>query len=362
MKEQRKNTSIRTIINIALFFFIAIIVSVFFVFIKLTENKTEVNSNDIDFITPQNIPQITSKLSKQLDYDNPQITEEVQQEVTILFAGDTMLARSIGDMIITGENPFKYVKDEFIKYDFVILNLECVVSDRGAPFAGKKFTFQAPVRAISTLELSGVDIVSLSNNHTMDYGNNAFLDMIQRLDNSEIRYFGGGRDRKAAFAPLIIQRNGISIALLAFNEPESWVTKAGEDSAGTAWYQEDYLFDSITEAEDTADVTIVVTHWGTEYSREFSGDQQIKAQKMIDAGADLIVGAHPHVIQGFEVYEGKYIYYSLGNFAFDQMPHRGDGSGKGNMLEMSIEGNGNYQTRLIPIQLTNEGLPSLSEF
>ncbi len=236
----------------------------------------------------------------------------------ILFVGDTMLARSIGEGIESGQNPFEYIQSEFDKHDLVVANLETVVSEPGIGNrnAQKLYTFNAPVESLSVLKDSGIEVVSLANNHTMDYGTLGLKNMMSLLEEEEIRYFGVGLDQEDAFKPEFVQLNGIEIAFVGINNVELYYNKVGENSAGSAYFNERLIKNSLNEA-GRADLVVVMPHWGWEYATEHNEMQEEWGKYFIDNGADLVIGNHAHVVQEYEEYEGKMIYYSLGNFVFD---------------------------------------------
>jgi poly-gamma-glutamate capsule biosynthesis protein CapA/YwtB (metallophosphatase superfamily) len=281
---------------------------------------------------------------------------EENNEIKILFAGDTMLARVIGDEIREGKNPFVYVKDEFLKYDLVIINLECVVSDKGGPVSGKLYKFEAPVEAIQMMKESGVNVVSVANNHVMDYGDDAFLDMLSRLDQSQISYFGGGENTTNAYSPLVIEVKDTKIGFVGYNNLETYITAVGDNNPGNAWFDRGLIESSIQDARSKSDVVIPFVHWGDEFKFEHNSTQENWAKIMIDSGSDIVVGGHPHVIQPEGEYAGKKIYYSLGNFVFDLMYQD---AAKGNMLEIVIKDKKIESSRVIPIQINEEGFPVL---
>jgi poly-gamma-glutamate capsule biosynthesis protein CapA/YwtB (metallophosphatase superfamily) len=287
--------------------------------------------------------------------------EENEKKVSVLFVGDTMLARSVGEMIVRGEDPFASIKEYLQGFDFVVANLECVVSSIGTPIPGKKFTFRAPIQAIQSLQEANIHVVSVANNHTLDYRQDAFLDMLTRFEQNQIEYFGGGKNESEAFAYRLIEKNGTKIALLAYNEIEPYYTKAALNKAGSAWFDEVKLEDSIKRARGEADIVVVMPHWGTEYSTKSSTVQKLQAQKLVDWGANLVVGAHPHVVQEIEYYGDSAVVYSLGNFVFDQMPQRKDSAGIGMALEVMVENGKIVDVNPRQIKLNPFGLAELLE-
>jgi predicted Fe-Mo cluster-binding NifX family protein len=265
---------------------------------------------------------------------------------TIVFTGDIMLARSIGEGIKQGHNPFTAVQSKLDQYDLRVANLETTVADPAiahkAP--GKLYAFNAPLQSIATLKQAGIDVVNLANNHTGDYGKPATADMLQRLNKAEIRIAGAGGNTAEAFSPLIInlpqnipaqspENAQIKVALIAFNDIETAYTNSTPTSPGSAYFDESLLLQSIQQArQQQTDVIFALPHWGVEYSPQPSAHQRSMAQWLIDNGVDMVIGNHPHVIQPIEEHKGKYIVYSLGNFVFDQM----SGADLGQLIEVTI--------------------------
>jgi poly-gamma-glutamate synthesis protein (capsule biosynthesis protein) len=240
--------------------------------------------------------------------------------------GDLMLARTVGERILA-EGPgvvFDGVMPWLENADILAANLECVISDRGEPVI-KSFAFRAPPEAVGALAAGGIDVLSLANNHSFDYGVEALADMLPRLREAGIETVGAGVDAEAARSPAIVERNGLKVAFLAYVDvpiegrsgfdTRSW--EAGIDLPGLAWAEPTDMAFDIASANLDADVVVVLMHFGLENRREVTGDQQAVAHAAIDAGADLVLGAHPHVLQAVETYNGGLIAYSLGNFVFD---------------------------------------------
>ncbi len=231
-----------------------------------------------------------------------------------------MLARSVGQRLLATSDtfPFTHTADFLRGFDLTVGNLECVVSTLGAP-QPKQYTFEAPVKSFERLVAAGFDIVSLANNHSGDYGKAAFSDMLGKLPGYGLTPLGGGLNRAAAHTPVIRKVHGTTLGFLAYCEIQPQNFAATDTSPGHAWLEEASMRADIQAARPQADFLIVFQHWGVEYETVETSHQQALARAAIDAGADLVVGAHPHVIQPHEIYQGKPIIYSLGNFVFDEM-------------------------------------------
>jgi poly-gamma-glutamate synthesis protein (capsule biosynthesis protein) len=240
-----------------------------------------------------------------------------EPSIRLVFVGDVMLADGPGQVIERGEDPFDPFADILQSADFTIGNLECVIATRGEE-VDKPWTFRAHPRTLSVLT-KHFDAVSLANNHTGDFGHEAFLEQLDLLKAAKLSKFGGGRNRAEAHRPLIVESQGIRIAFLGYNEFKPRSFEAGETTPGVAWSVDEQVLADIASARvnDRADLVIPMMHWGSEYEPVPDERQKALAHKMIDAGADVVVGGHPHCTQGTEIYKNKLIVYSLGNFVFD---------------------------------------------
>ena len=239
-------------------------------------------------------------------------------DASLIFVGDIMVAETPGELIARGEDPFQPFAALLSSHDVRIGNLECVVATTGTA-EEKPYTFRADPRTLPVLKRH-FDAVSLANNHSGDFGKAAFAEQLALMDTAGLPYFGGGRDATAAHAPWIVERNGVRIALLGYVEFKPRSFEADASRPGVAWSgEDDDVIEDIIAARRVhrADIVIPFMHWGWEDEPDPSPRLRAFARRMIDAGADLVVGGHPHVIQGAEYYRGKPIIYSLGNFLFN---------------------------------------------
>ena len=279
-----------------------------------------------------------------------------QEAVSLVFVGDIMLADSPGKVIRRGEDPFAPFAAILKSADIRVGNLECVVATTGSAEPDKPFTFRAAPRSLAFVKRH-FDAVGLANNHTGDYGPQAFTEMLGLLDKAGIGYFGGGADLARAHTPLIIERKGMRIALLAYNEffPRSF--EADVDKPGVAWSEDEQVRRDIALARTQyhADLVIPFMHWGLEHEPLASARQRQLARVMIDAGADAVVGGHPHVTQDVEQYRGKPIVYSLGNFVFDGFAHADNNTGW--LLRLELDRHGVRAWRTVVAHMGREGIP-----
>ena len=263
---------------------------------------------------------------------------ETAPTVSIVFVGDVMLAEGPGRFIRKGGDPFKPFAAILDQADLRVANLECVVARSGRA-DDKPYTFRADPRVLPLLQRH-LDAVSLANNHSGDFGRVAFAEMLDRLTGAGLPFFGGGRDLAQAHAPLILERRGLRIALLGYNEFFPRYFEAGHDHPGVAWSEDEQVVADIRRARQVgrADIVIPFMHWGEEHRPTANDRQRRLARLMVDAGADAVVGTHPHVVQDVEYYQGKPIVYSLGNFIFDGFDDKDNNTGWALRLEVDRHG------------------------
>jgi poly-gamma-glutamate synthesis protein (capsule biosynthesis protein) len=239
--------------------------------------------------------------------------------VSLIFVGDIMLDDGPGQLIAAGGDPIAPFASLLADADYRIGNLECSIaaSTVGKPLDNKIYSFRADPNVVKVLQ-GRFEAVGVANNHSGDFGPQAFVQTLQHVNRAGITTFGGGRNASQAHQPLWIERNGLRIAVLGYNEFKPRSFEAGASHPGVAWSEDHQTIADIRLARKAgADVVIPFMHWGWERELHSTRRQQTLARKMIDAGADVVVGGHPHVTQGTEYYKGKLIVYSLGNFVFD---------------------------------------------
>src|SRR5689334_20188347 len=271
-----------------------------------------------------------------------------ESTVDVTFVGDVMVAEVPGELIVNGKDPLAGVAKYLGPKRLRIANLECVIATGGTAEI-KPFTFRADPRTIPYLQRY-FDGVTVANNHSGDFGKAALAEQFALLDAAKFPYFGGGRDLAAAHRPWIVERNGLRIALLGYVEFKPRSFEASATRPGVAWSGEDeQVLRDIRDAREKyrADIVIPFLHWGWEDEGYPSERQKVFARTMIDAGATMIVGSHPHVTQGAESYQGKPIVYSLGNFLFNGFDTEATLTGW--MLDVRIGKAGvqNWRTRVV---------------
>lgn len=256
----------------------------------------------------------------------PQQSEQSEQseqlEISLLFAGDVWLSNHVlqAYQLAGGING---VLDEGYRLligqaDFFMVNEEFPFSSRGIAAADKEYTFRLAPEQVSIFREMGIDGVTLANNHALDFGQEALLDTCAVLDQAGILHTGAGVNLTAAKEPVIIEKAGIRFGVIGTTRviPEAgWA--AGDSHPGMlSTYDAAVVLAEIKELKKSCDVVVVMVHWGIEREEQPQEYQRTLGKRYIDAGADLVVGSHPHVLQGIELYQGKPIVYSLGNFVF----------------------------------------------
>lgn len=242
---------------------------------------------------------------------------------------------------------------ELQQADIAIGNHEFAFSTRGEPMAEKQYVFREDPKYVSVLTDMGMDVVSLANNHALDYGTEAFLDTMDTLKNAEIAYVGAGTNDKEAKALKTVEKNGKTIGFLAASRviPDtSWNAKEDRPGMFTA-YDDAALRKEIAAAKESCDVVIVYLHWGTERVEQPEDYQRETGKRCIEAGADAVIGSHPHILQGFEFHQGKPIVYSLGNFLFARTTETVILKmvlGEDNQLELSLKPYERQGNQLVP--------------
>lgn len=271
---------------------------------------------------------------------------------TLAFAGDVHFSEQYleaydksGISAIADEEMLSYMQNA----DLFILNEEFPFSLRGEPMEDKQYTFRIDPKYVKIFQDLGTDIAGIGNNHILDFGQSAFEDTIDTLKQAGIAYAGGGKNLAEASAPVVREINGQTFAFFAATRVSpSYSWYASDSKPGVLQtYDPKTLNNAIAEAEKQYDHTIVFVHWGIERNEMPEDYQRSLAKGYIDAGADLVVGAHPHVLQGFEYYQGVPIVYSLGNYLF------GNRQDETLLLNAEFDENGELSLQLIPCKRTN---------
>ena len=276
---------------------------------------------------PETSPEADSPANPEVssgpDSPGPEIPAEAEpQPVRLLFSGDIYLSDHVlnaydraGDISGVLDDGYRSLIGEA---DYFAANQEFPFSSRGQQAPDKQYTFRLPESRVSLMNEIGVDLVTLANNHALDFGTDALLDTVSALDQAGILHVGAGADSEAARQPAIVDVNGVRVGFIGASRVipvASWTAGASSPGMLTA-YDPALLVQTIQETRPLCDYLVVLIHWGVERAEMPVDHQTSLGRQCIDAGADLVVGSHPHVLQGIEYYRGKPIVYSLGNFIF----------------------------------------------
>lgn len=286
-------------------------------------------------------------------------TASVPATITFAAVGDLLFDLGPRSLIAAqgGAAPLAKVASLLRKPDVTIVNLETTLSDRGAAVLGKPahLIFNGHPKGIASLTSAGVDLVSLANNHAMDHGRIALTDTIAALDKAGIRHAGAGKDLAAAWTPAVITVKGRRITYVTATQVLPAHFLAGEDRAGVANGHDLTRLRSIVRAANRKPgIVIVSIHWGVEQSFTANAQQKHDARALIDAGADVVLSHHPHVMQGIDTYKGKLIAYSLGNFLF---PYKTIEGRKSFILRFEFGPKGVANITAVPVYLGEWGRP-----
>ena len=313
------------------------------------------------------IDRFTKSISYPSQFALPKRTESIEKKtITLVLVGDIMLDRGVEYMVEKqGDGDFRFpflkIADYLKNSDIVFGNLEGPISDKGTK-VGSIYSFQNDPKVIEGLSYAGFDVMSLANNHAFDYGREALEDCLTRLSNSGISYVGAGFNKDEAYFPIIKEVNGVKIAFLAFTNLGSPYWAATEISSGIAWADWNNLEEikkDIENAKLKSDILIVSLHSGKEYQKTPAQFQTEFSKMAIDAGADLVFGHHPHIVQKNEKYQAGYIFYSLGNFVFDQS--FSEETTEGQILKVLIENKKIKEIIPINIKINNSFQPEIYE-
>jgi poly-gamma-glutamate capsule biosynthesis protein CapA/YwtB (metallophosphatase superfamily) len=274
---------------------------------------------------------------------------KVERPVSLVAVGDVMLGRAVGQLMEehSPSYPFLFTADLIGQADVAFANLEGPITSRGYPQGG--ISLRASPLAAEGLAHAGFDVVSLANNHVLDCGEVGLLDTMDTLEKMGILYAGVARASVEASAPVIIDVGGVRLAFLAYSDVGPPRDASAAEVSGPAFLEPERAYADVRRAAEQADLVIVSLHWGTEYLPLPDDSQREVAEGLLKAGADLIVGHHPHVMGGVGLYDQGFVAYSLGNFVFDQ-PFSEE-TERGLLLHALADASGLKQVRLLPVQL-----------
>lgn len=283
-----------------------------------------------------------------------------EEAVTLLFTGDVLLSQYVlnnydrtGITGVLGEGLLEKMNNA----DIAIVNQEFPFSTRGVQAEDKQFTFRVNPSYVSVLKDMGVDMVTIANNHILDFGDEALLDSMDTLEEAGILYAGAGKDKERAMELQVMEVHGMKIGLLAASRVipvPSWNIENHQPGVFCT-YDPGLLLEEIEKAKENCDYLCVYVHWGIERNTTPEDYQKSMAKQYIDAGADAVIGSHPHVLQGIEFYQGKPIFYSLGNFIFNQ------DIASTMAVQIEIDKEGGNEISLIPASASGAKTESLGE-
>lgn len=263
-------------------------------------------------------------------------TEPEPVRTSLLLLGDIMLGRRVYD----GRDPvrpLRFMAEEIGSADLAVGTLECALSEAGPPQQGGD-SFRCPPGTVAGLEGMGLDAVSLANNHVGDFGTDALLETLGRFDGATLRAFGAGRDLAGASRPAVLEHEGVRFGFLGFNAiGETPRATAGDPGALSVrmpprtgpLVRADlrHVERAVARLAERVDVVVVLAHWGTQYTHTPEPVQSRVGEALTEAGADLVLGGHPHWVQGLQPLDGGLVVHSLGNLVFDMdfMPQTMEG-------------------------------------
>lgn len=323
----------RSLKNLIFFLLIAILVAGGIFASVLLEKKQKEKEPEQDVITIKEeqaekvseAEEKAKKLREKYGKDTVKIIE-TKDKITLDFVGDVSLADNWyiapkydsrgGISGVLGDTMLEEMKSATV----MVANSEFTVSNRGTKMKGKTYTFRAKPERLKIYDEMGVDLVSLANNHVYDFGKDAFLDMLNSFEKYEIPHVGAGRNLAEAKKPFFFIINGKSFAFFGATRAEKNILTPGATKTSEGvfrCYDPTEAIELIKELREDTDYVIPMIHFGRENSHDLEKEQVSSAKQYIDAGADMVVGHHAHVLQGVEIYKDKPIIYNLGNFLFN---------------------------------------------
>ena len=245
----------------------------------------------------------------------------------------------------------------FRRDDLTVVNVECPVTNEGSQLV-KEFSFHGTPAALPAMRDAGVEVGSLANNHAYDRGPLGVVDSRRNLEAAGIAAVGAGKDQAQALAPAVVEAGGWTIAVLGFDEVLDPLDEvAGPHKPGTAaGHDFSMMVSAVKAASDRADLVVVMIHWGVELDTRPRDYQVTEGRRLIDAGADVIFGAHSHRLQPMSVYRDRPIFWSLGNFVWPDFSTAGSTTA---VAEVTVTPAGRVRGRLLPAYITAPGHPEL---
>ena len=325
---------------------------------KLKDNLDNYDKNLWHLLTGNSYIVLNDLFNNKYDnVDNVKIIDKKGENI-ISFVGDISLADNFYIMPKYDEREkgiYGILSSDVVRImtesDIMVVNSEFTISDRGEEMPGKYYTFRASTKRIPIYNEMGVDLLTLANNHVYDFGEIAFNDMLDSLDEYNIPYIGAGRNIDEAMRPYYFIINGYKIAFVNATRAEKYIlTPEATDTTGGVFrcYDPSMLRDLISDVKKESDFVVALIHFGKEDSHELEREQIDSSKIYIDAGADIVVGTHAHVLQGIEFYKNKPIIYNLGDFIFN------DEDKDTGILQVKILNDGMMEYYFIPAHQKDE--------
>lgn len=279
-------------------------------------------------------------------------------EVTLAFAGDVNFMGRVAKLLDDPTTAFGPIVDTLASSDLTLLNLETPITRRGTA-EPKRYLFRTDERAVTALRAAGVDAITLANNHTLDYGRTGLADTLDAARAGGLPTFGAGRNANEAFAPWRTTVRGVRIAVFGFSQvvdlADQWA--AEDDRSGIAMsFDEGRALAAVSAARATSDLVVVFPHWGTEGEQCPNRAQKYLARKLAAAGADVIVGAHAHVLQPDGWLGQTYVAYGMGNFLWYRTDPTPAAASAG-VLKLTVRGRTVVRHALVPAVVSGTGQP-----
>jgi hypothetical protein len=289
-------------------------------------------------------------------------SEKETRPVTLAFAGDIQFEDQLRPRLDDPAAALAPIRPQLSAADLTIANLETSITTRGNA-EPKAFTFRAPARALDAMAAAGIDVVSMANNHGVDFGPRGLADTLAAVEDAPLGVVGIGHDADQAFAPYVTTIRGTSVAVIgatAFNDPTARNYPAGEDRAGVAVAVDPArLIQVVKNARRMHDVVVVYLHWGTEGMQCPDSDQREVARELADAGADIVIGSHAHVLLGAGRLDQTYVGYGLGNFVW--RIRRSVAMSTTGVLTLTMDGRRVVAAGLAPAMVGADGLPHFAD-
>lgn len=344
----------KTFQKIVMFSAMAILLLICFVLISLMFSRS--NSFSVEGGGEEKM-----KLAGKQDKIDGKLPDGNGGEITLIAAGDIMLSRDVERKMIAKKDwkyPFRKTEDITSSADIAFGNLETPIL-KGDTVPSNSMLFRTDPQAVEGLQFAGFDVLSLANNHMMNFGHDGLQSTLNNLDSAGISHAGAGLSLDGIYRPVIKNVKSVKFGFLAYSYSNEQSRDGSENIYGVAKLDAGLMKSQVADLRKNADVVIASMHAGTEYSID-SGSAQVNfARGAIDAGADLVIGHHPHVVGTFEKYKDGYIIYSLGNFIFDQM--WSDETRLGAVAKITFDKNKIVKIDFVPVKIFDYAQPRYAE-